>query len=387
MLWNENYSIEWKTPIPEWGTSTPAVWGRALFITSEVNGELLLLRLNAETGEVEWTKNLGSAEATDLNAPRGKQKFHQLHNQASPSPITDGAVVIVHFGNGDLLATDLEGNELWRTNLQDRYGKYSIWWGHANSPVLVGNLVISICMQDSLADQNPTPSPSYLVAHDKRNGRERWRTDRMTEASAEECDSYTTPILVESNQQQQLVIMGGNELDAYDPKTGNRLWFLAGLKGGRTITGPTAAHGMIYCTRGMRGDLLAVRPGDKPKLSDRNVVWRQGNSTPDTCCPVVWEDLLFVVSDEGISRCFNAHTGHIHWSQRLPGDYKASPIAAEGRIYFLNTEGTTTVVSADDRFRKLAENKLDDVTIASPAISNGRLIIRGQKNLYSIKKP
>jgi outer membrane protein assembly factor BamB len=305
--------------------------------------------------------------------------------------VTDGQRVVVHFGNGDLAAFDFDGKELWKRNLAQDYGDYSIWWGHANSPVLVGGNVISVCMQDSLADLRPSAVESYLVAHDVRDGHVRWKVPRMTGAPAEQGDAYTTPLLLKIGDVQQLVVMGGNQLDAYDPASGRQLWKLTGLVGGRTVTGPTAANGLIYTARGMRGPLLAVRPPvvDAAKktpieLTERDIVWKYDEGTPDTCCPVVWDSLLFTVSDDGIARCIDALTGHLKWKQRIPGKYKASPVAIAGRILFLNTEGMCTVVAASNRFDKLTENKLDDEMIASPAVSGGRLYLRGRKSLYAI---
>jgi outer membrane protein assembly factor BamB len=300
-----------------------------------------------------------------------------LHNNASPSPVTDGEVVIAHFGNGELAAFNFEGEELWRHNLQKEYGAYTIWWGHANSPVLFGDLVISVCMQDSLADLTEKPAPSYLVAHDKRTGREKWKSSRMTGAKAEECDSYTTPLVYQTGERTELLVMGGNQLDAYDPKTGRQLWFLPGI---------IAGHQMAFVTQGMRKDLLAVKVGGEGELTRRDVVWKETEATPDSCCPVLWRDLLFTISDNGVAKCYDAHSGHPQWKKRLPGDYKASPVAAEGRIYFLNLHGLMTVVAANDRYDKLSENQLDDDTTASPAISNGRMYLRGKKFLYAIEK-
>jgi outer membrane protein assembly factor BamB len=390
VVWHEGRGIDWKTPLQAWGTSTPAIWGDAIFVTSHTdNNELLLVKLNKKSGEIVWTQNVGSGEARreegkGKGPSRDKQKFHQLHNLASPSPVTDGQTVVVHFGNGDLAAYDYDGKQLWKRNLQEDYGGYSIWWGHANSPVLYKNLVISVCMQDSLADLRDKPVESYLVAHDLKSGSERWKLVRTTKAKAEECDAYTTPLLVSLNDKQQLVLMGGNQLDAYDPTTGKQLWVLEGLVGGRTVTGPTAAHGLIYATRGMKGAMVAVDPKTGGKLTQRNVLWEQQEGTPDTCCPVVWGELIFMVSDSGIARCHDARTGQLRWTQRLKGSYKASPIAAEARVYFLNTEGLCTVVSAAPRFDKLLENKLHDETIASPAVSDGKILIRGKNTLYCI---
>ena len=409
IVWHENRGIVWKTPLPAWGTSTPAVWGDAIFVTSHTDkNELLLLRLNKKSGEIVWTKSVGSGEAprkddSAKGPSRDKQKFHQLHNLASPSPVTDGKTVVAHFGNGDLAAYDFEGKQLWKRNLQEDYGGYTIWWGHANSPVLYRDLVISVCMQDSLADLRDKPVESYVVAHELRSGRERWKLARTTTAKAEECDAYTTPLLVgrdsvaagapRSGDLQtsaprsgdlQLVIMGGNQLDAYDPATGKQLWVLEGLVGGRTVTGPTTAHGLIYATRGMKGAMIAVDAKAGGKLTNRSVVWQQQEGTPDTCSPVVWGELIFFISDNGIARCHDAHTGQLRWTQRLKGSYKASPIAAEARVYFVNTEGLCTVISAAPRFDKLLENKLNDEFIASPTVSDGKIFLRGKNSLYCI---
>jgi outer membrane protein assembly factor BamB len=385
IVWHESRGIVWKCPLPEWATSTPAIWGDAIFVTSHTaEDKLLLLRIDKKSGQIVWKQEVGSDQAPREAVKRSTQKFHQLHNLASPSPVTDGKTVVAHFGNGDLAAYDFDGQQLWKHNLEDEYGVYTIWWGHANSPVIAGNLVISVSMQDSLADVQTAAVESYVVAHDLKSGEVRWKIPRTTKAHAEECDAYTTPLLLPVNGSQQLVIMGGNQLDAYDPATGKQLWFLPGLVGGRTVTGPTAANGLIFATRGMRGDLIAVKPANAGELSFHDIVWKYSEGTPDSCSPVVSNDLVFVVADNGIARCFDAASGNLKWNQRLKGDYKASPVAAEGRVFFLNTKGLCTVISASPRFDKLVENQLDDETIASPAISDGKIYIRGRKSLYCI---
>jgi outer membrane protein assembly factor BamB len=385
LFWSEQRGVRWKTVLPEWGNSTPAIWGDAIFLTSHHDDKLLAIKLSKKTGEIVWTRELGQGVAKREGEKR-EQKFHRLHNLASPSPVTDGEVVVFHFGSGDLAALDFDGNILWQRNLEKDYGTYTIWWGHANSPVLYRDLVISVCMQDSLADVNEKPSPSYLVAHRKTTGKEVWRSDRMTKAEAEQCDSYTTPVFYQSPQRLEMIVMGANQLDAYDPATGKQLWYLPGLVGGRTITGPTVAGGMVYTTQGMRGPLLAVKLGGEGELTRQAIAWKQEQGTPDSCSPVVWGNLAFVVSDNGVAKCFDAVTGHLQWEKRLGGDFKASPLAAEGRIYFLNREGLCTIVSAAPRFDKLSENKLDDETLASPAVSDGLLFVRGHKHLYCLEK-
>jgi outer membrane protein assembly factor BamB len=383
LKWSPQDGISWKSQVPP-GASTPAIWGRHIFITAQDGDRLLLLRLDRRNGNIDWSRQVARGQIRLRTARRGEQAFHNLHNLASPSPVTDGKIVIVHFGTGDLAAYDLNGNRLWTRNLQDAYGKYTIWWGHANSPTLCGSLLISVCIQDSLIDLGKTPSPSYVVAHDKQTGEEKWRTPRMTRATAEECDAYTTPIIHRSNGRAEVIVMGGRQIDSYDPATGKQLWVYAGIGGNRVITGPTLGDGLVYATTGMRGPLFALRLGGEGQLDARAIAWELRQGTPDSPCPVAWKDLLFVIADNGVAQCLDARTGQVHWRQRLPGQYRASPIAADGRVYFLNDAGKCTIVAAAAAYRKLAENDLADETIASPAVAHGCIYQRGKTMLYCI---
>jgi outer membrane protein assembly factor BamB len=387
MIWREGFNIAWKTELPGWGNGTPIIWEDAIFLTSQEDDKLLLLRVSKKTGEVVWRKEVGTGTLPMSAKPqRGEQVFHRLHNFASPSPVTDGKTVIAHFGTGLLAAYDVDGKEVWKRNLQDDHGRYTIWYGHANSPIIRDDLVISVCMQDSLADRQAEPSTSYVVAHTLKTGRVKWFVKRTTEANAEECDSYTTPVYQNVKGRDELIVMGGNQVDAYEPATGKQLWFLPGLRGGRLITGPTVAGEYLVVTRGFRGPIttLKLSPEHSGKLSQRAVYWTHAAGAPDSCCPVVWNDLLLTITDDGIVQCFNGFTGRPLWKNRLKGSYKASPIAAEERVYFLNQEGLCTVVSASPNYRKLIENQLDDQTLASPAVSDGQIFIRGRKHLYCI---
>ena len=393
VTWNKTHGMAWRCPLPEWGNSTPAVWNDFIFVTTHTDNEkLLLLKISKRTGQVQWTRQVGSGVIPDMalqgknSEQRRQQCFNEEHNYASPSPVTDGELVVVHFGNGDLAAYDFDGKQLWHRNLQKDYGDYTIWWGHANSPVLYDDLVISVCMQDSCTDLPGEPSPSYVVAHDKRTGHVHWKTMRMTSASHESCDSYITPILWRNADRMNLVVMGGQMLDAYDPKSGQRLWYLPDLIGNRTITGPVATQKMIYITQGMRWPLLAVNPSGEGKRSPEDVVWKTDRNTPDSSTPVVWGNFLFLVTNDGMARCLDATTGKPQWKQRLKGNYRASPLAANEHIYFLNTKGLMTVIAASPKFEQLAENQLDDKTLASPIASDGRLYIRGRKALYCLEK-
>ncbi|MGC3971264.1 MAG: PQQ-binding-like beta-propeller repeat protein [Pirellulales bacterium] len=398
--WSEEKGVVWKAPVPSWGCSTPAVWDDAIFLTSQTDdGKLLALRLNAADGKTVWSTEIGQADTRREAEKRSVQKFHKLHNNASPSSVTDGKTVVVHFGNGDLAALDFAGKVLWKRNLQDDYGPYSIWWGHANSPVISGDLVINVCMQDSLegasyaeaGDGTSKKALSYVVAHELSTGKVRWYVPRTTVAQAEECDSYTTPVFRKAaDGATEMIIMGGNQLDAYDPATGKLRWFLGGLVGGRTITGPVVVGDHVYTTRGMRGELLSVRLADASaggkELAAEAVLFRHKESTPDSASPVVMNGRIYTITDNGIGQCLDAKTGAEIWKERMPGDYKASPIGAAGKIYFLNKAGLCTVLTDGPEFNKAAENQLDEETLASPAAANGRLYIRGREFLYCLGK-
>jgi outer membrane protein assembly factor BamB len=382
-VWSEQEGVVWKCELPEWGNSTPVIWGDAIFLTSHVDDrDLLLLNVGRSTGTIRWTRKVGTGATprgtagVTGEAARGQQKFHATQNLASPSCTVDGEVVIAHFGNGDLAAYDFDGNRLWHRNLQDDFGTYTIWWGHANSPVLHGDAVISVCMQDSLVDLGQRCSPSYLVAHHKRTGQLLWHTPRPTDATSEPCDSYTTPVLHPVDDGVQMIVFGGLVLDAYNPDNGRRLWQVTGFDGNRVIPGPVVWGDHVYVTQGMRRPLVAVRRGVSGQLDDAMTVWSYDRGTSDSPTPVVWDGLLFFVTNDGFATALDAGTGELVWRERLPGQYRASPLAAAGRIYFLNVQGLATVVEASRSFRKIAENRLDGEAFASPVAVDGRLYIR-----------
>jgi outer membrane protein assembly factor BamB len=391
LRWAEDQGMAWKTALPGWGDSTPVVWGDSIFLTSQVDEKkLVLVKLQKASGRIEWVRDVGEGEPpraekmTTGKSDRGRQRFHNTQNMATPSAVTDGQVVIAHFGNGDLAAYDFDGRRLWLRNLAREHGTYTIWWGHANSPVLFCDLVICVCMQDSLVDLDKPASPSYLVAYDKKTGEPRWKTMRMTKATSEPCDSYTTPLFWRRGDQTQMLVMGGLVLDAYHPATGKQIWALEGLEGNRVITGPAIWRDLAIVTQGMRRPTIAVRLGGNGAKPATDIVWQEKEATPDSPTPAVAGDRLYFVADNGIAKCLDAATGKQIWKERLPGQYRASPLAAAGRVYFINMDGLCTVVAAADKFERLAENKIDDNVIASPIAVDGRIYLRGKKSIYCV---
>jgi len=370
--WSRTENVVWKVALPGRGNSTPAIWKDAVFVTTQQDERvLLLLRLDRGTGKVVWQREVGQGTPR-RTGPVGNGRFHEEHNMASPSPITDGRRVWVHFGNGDLACYDFDGRQVWKINLVEKHGPFSIWWGHANSPVIVGDLLISICVQDPKGG-----GKSYVVAHDKETGQERWLTPRITGATSEPGDSYTTPLVYRRNGRVEVIVFGGNVLDAYDPTDGRRLWQCQAFQGNRVISGPTLAGDTVFAVEGMRGKLLAVKVGGE-------VLWKYAGSTPDAPTPVAVNGLVFLATNAGVAVCLDAATGQEVWKERLGNGFRATPLVSGNKVYYLTLQGRTVIVEAARQFKVVARNDLDEETHASPAAAGGDLFIRTRLHLYRI---
>jgi len=371
-----NQNVIWKASLPGWGDSTPAIWGDALFVSTQDADRLVLLRLDRKTGKIAWQREVGRG-IPRRTGQRGNGMFKQEQNMASPSPVTDGRHVWVHFGNGDLACYDFAGARVWSVNLAERFGPYTIWWGHANSPVLAGEVVISVCMQDPKGGGR-----SYVVAHDKETGKERWFVERATGAKDEPADAYTTPVVYRHDGRTEVIVFGGNVLDAYDPAHGQRLWHCDVFQGNRVISGPTVAGDTVYAVQGMRGPLFAVRAGGTGDVTASHVRWKYAGGTPDSACPLVYRGLVFLATNQGVALCLDAATGRELWKERLGAAFMASPLGAGGKVYFFSREGKATVVEAAREFQVVARSELNEEVIASPAAAQGNLYVRTKGNLY-----
>ena len=382
--WSQTENIAWKTPLPGWGTSTPAIWQDAVFVTTQVDDKVLLfLRIETKSGKIVWQKEVGTG-APRRKGPVGNLRFHDEHNMASPSPVTDGQHVWVHFGNGDLACYDFAGQQIWTANLAKNYGAYSIWWGHANSPLLVGDLLICACSQDPLLG-----GKSYVAALDKRTGKEKWYVDRGTGAKGEPGDSYTTPLLFKNNDRSELIVLGGNVLDAYDPATGKKLWHCRPfdpVKGNRVISGPTLVGDTVYAIQGMKGPLFAIKAGGTDDVTKTHVRWQfaASKATPDAACPVVANGLVFMANNDGIAFCIDADNGKQVWKERLGNAFRATPLVADGKIYFFAKDGKASIVEASRELKLLSQADLGEDLMASPAAAHGSLFIRTKGHLYRI---
>jgi outer membrane protein assembly factor BamB len=378
--WSTTKNIAWKAKIPGWGTSTPAIWRDAIFVTTQVDEKkLLVLRLDAKDGKILWEREVGEGQPR-RKGPVGVNRFHDEHNMASPSPVTDGKHVWVHFGNGDLACYDFDGNKIWATNFVKDYGVYSIWWGHANSPLLVGDLLISVCMQDTKGG-----GKNYIVAHDKNTGKEKWFTSREYGAKEEPADSYTTPLLHHTKTGDEVIVFGANVVDGYDPATGKRLWQCKPFTGNRVISGPTLIGDTVYAIQGMKGPLFAIKAGGTDDTTKTNVRWKfGGKTTPDAVSPVVANGLVFLANNDGLVTCVDAKTGSEVWKERVGERFRATPLVADGKIYLFTREGEGIILDASRTFNVLQRNQLKEELMASPAAANGSLFIRTKSHLYRI---
>jgi outer membrane protein assembly factor BamB len=375
--WSKAENIVWKTAISGWGNSTPAIWQDTLFLTSQDDERLLLLSIDRATGKILWQREVATGKPR-RQGPVGNGRFHDEQNMATPSPVTDGRHVWAHFGTGELACYDFAGGKKWATNLSRRFGPYTIWWGHANSPLLVDDLLISVCIQDPKGG-----GPSYVVAHDKETGQEKWLTHRVTGATEEPADSYTTPLLYRAGGHAEVIVFGGNVLDAYDPATGHRLWQCTAFKGNRVISGPTLAGDTVFAIQGMKGPLFAIQAGAADDDNNR-VRWKYAGATPDAASPLVAGGLVFLINNSGVAFCLDAQTGRQVWKERLGGEFRASPLFAGGNVYFLSKEGKATIVAASREFQVVGQADLGEQIIASPAAVRGNLYIRTKQHLFRI---
>ncbi|HNR37145.1 MAG TPA: PQQ-like beta-propeller repeat protein [Candidatus Hydrogenedentes bacterium] len=388
--WSETENIVWKTHLPSWSGSTPIVWGHRVFAASpsepesgqsEGGSRLLLVCLAQEDGRPLWIRDLDS----------GNQLQHK-QNMSSPSPVTDGTHVWVMTGTGTVAALTMDGDVVWKFNLQKEYGPFGLNFGYGSSPLLYnGKLFVQVLHGYT------TTAPSYVMAFEGLTGKVLWRVERPTTARGESHDAYTTPTLVANDGKTQIVVSGGDYVTGHDPETGAEVWRAAGLNPrnstrNRIIVSPVAVDGIVYACSSRR-PLLALRGGGTGDVTASHLAWTwDASGGPDVPTPVCDGRHLYMVADQGAATCLDAKTGAVVYSptRTAKGIVSASPVLADGKIYITNEDGVTTVLAAGPEFKILATNALpsEGKTLSSPAVSEGRIYLRTPTHLYCIgKKP
>ena len=360
--WNETNNVVWKTRITGLGWSSPVVAGGRVWITTAVKergGSLRALAFDTETGS--------EVVNVEVFRTRNPESPNPKNSLASPTPIVEGDRVYVHFGADGTAALTTAGDIVWKIRLP-----YASQHGNGGSPVLYKDLLIFSCDGSDEA---------FVVAIDKLTGKVRWKTRRRQPWD----QAYSTPLAIRVGDQDQIVSIGAYRAGAYDPDSGKELWRVSYDDGFSNVPRPVYGHGLVYIATGFQQPtLLAVRADGTGDVTRTHVAWTLRRAAPLTPSPLLVGDELFIVNDGGIASCLDAKTGTVHWQQRLNGNFSASPVFADGRIYFLSEEGVTTVIAAGQGFRKLATNTLDGATLASMAVSGGSIFIRSDTNLYRI---
>lgn len=394
--WNESKNIKWKTALPGRGHSSPIVWDNKIFLTSDVEGEVVpgakavehkiegqiflhpdsvggnlkhtfkVLCLDRATGKVLWEQTAYEGRAYDDR--------HRKGSYASPTPVTDGANVYAWFGaEGDgLYCYDFSGKQIWKTAV----GKVArVGMGPGASPVVFENLVILQCDEEEGAK-------SFIVAIDKKTGKEVWRTPRKVQAS------WATPLIVRAPPRVELITSGNEQIISYDPKTGKELWHAKGLES-NAIPTPVAGQGMVFAVAGFpEKRVFAIKLGASGDLTDtQNVVWKYEKGTAYVPSPILYGDYLYLTTDRGILTCLEAKTGKVAYEGGripVPATFTASPVAFDGKLLLTSEDGDTFVIKAGPKHEVLATNSVGEPVYASPAISDGMIFIRGEKHLFCI---
>jgi len=371
--WSTTENVVWKLAMPAWSGSTPIIWEDRIFLNVAEGGSLHLWCVAREDGSVLWKRLVSDGD--------NKQR---KQNMSSPSPVTDGRHVWVMTGTGILKGFDFSGTEIWARDIPKDYGPFGLNWGYASSPLLHEDALYVQVLHGMKTDD-----PSYLMRIDKMTGETVWRVERPTHAIRESPDAYTTPALLRYDGKTEIVITGGDCVTGHDPATGQELWRADGLNpmndtSYRIVASPVVNGNIIYAPTRER-PLLALRAGGRGDVTETHRLWSFDHG-PDVPTPVSDGKYFYVINDRGIMWALDAETGHEIWGQQrvAPGTYSSSLVLADGKIFVTNEDGVTTVVKAGPEFEILAENSLDDYSLSSPAISEGKVFMRTATYLYCI---
>jgi outer membrane protein assembly factor BamB len=372
LTWGEKENVVWKTPIHDKGWSSPVVWGDQVWMTTaKADGtQMLAVCVDRKSGEILHDIKLYDVEKPDpLNNP--------MNSYASPTPAIEEGRVYVHFGTYGTACLDTKtGEKLW----ERRDLKCNHWRGPASSPILFdGLLILTFDGYDA----------QYVVALDKKDGRTVWKKDRDFDYGTDDGDrrkAFGTPTVLTVKGKPELISPAAVATTAFDPTTGDELWVV--YHGGMNVTQPPlfADGKVILCTGDGGLKMLAVRPEGRGDITKTNIDWTFSKNVPSRSSPILVDDLLYFTNETGMLTCIDAKSGDFLWQERLGGSFWASPIYADGRLYFFDNDGATTVAEPGRAWKKLAVNHLDDGCMATPAVAGRSLFVRTKSHLYRIEK-
>jgi outer membrane protein assembly factor BamB len=383
--WSESKNIAWKLTLPGRGCSTPVVWGDRIFLTSEDGKELVVLCISAEGKEL-WKRSLGAA---------GRRARGEEGDSASPSPSTDGKYVYVFVGAGEFAAFDFSGKEVWRFNAQKRYGKFDIAFGVHTTPVLYGDRLYFQLIHSG-GKRDAEGKEALVVAIDKITGKDVWKAIRKSEGIDENEHSYASAFLWKKGKDAYLVVHGNDYATAHRLTDGKEIWRLGDLNPKddrynrtlRFVASPVCTPDLIVVPSAKNGPVVGLKPDATGLVmtGSKFEQWRIDHNTPDVPSPLVHDGLVYLCRENGTLLVLDAKSGKQVYNHPTHNHrHRASPVYADGKIYLTARDGVVSVVQAGREFKRLATNKLPDQIAASPAISGGRIYLRGFKALWAIE--
>jgi len=378
--WSETQNVVWKAPIHGRGWSSPVIYGGQVWLTTATadGRQLYALCLDRETGRV-----VRELKLFDVARP---QYVHPFNTYASPTPVIEPGRVYVTFGSAGTACIDTKS---FRVIWERRDIECNHFRGAGSSPILYRDLLV---MNFDGSDRQ------FVIALDKRTGKTIWRTERSIDfqdlgpdgkpaAEGDLRKAFATPHVTLVNGRPELISLGAKAAYAYDPLTGRELWRVEERGQHSASTRPVIGHGLIFYPTGFsNGQLLAVRLGGSGLITDTHVAWRVKRGVSNKPSILLIDDLIYMINDTGIASCVEAKTGDVVWQQRVGGEYSASPVYADGRIWLFSEEGKTTVIQPGRKFALLAENQLGDGFLASPAIAGRAFYLRTRTHLYRVEK-
>ncbi|MCA9041776.1 MAG: PQQ-binding-like beta-propeller repeat protein [Planctomycetaceae bacterium] len=372
--WSDTKNVAWKVPLPGEGWSSPIIWENRIYLTAAVppgdptsrDRSLRALCFDVETGDEIW--NIEVFQQTQDKS----FTIHGKNSHASGTPITDGERLYIHFGPQGTACLTMDGEEIWK----NRELYFDPRHGTGGSPILVDDMIVFNCDGYETAE---------VVALDRFNGQIRWRTSRPPH-DHEQKFAFCTPILIEVNGKKQIFSPGAYVAGAYAPEDGTELWRVS-HPGFSVVPRPLFEHDHIFmATSFMESQLLVIDPTGQGDVTDSKITGKFDRGVPHTPSLLMVGLNMYLFSDNGIATCIDAKSGKEYWKKRIPGNYSASPIYADGKIYIPSETGVCVVLEEGQKYKKLAQNPMKERTFASFAPIDGALIIRGEKNLYRIEE-
>lgn len=369
--WSEDKNVTWKTPIHGQGWSSPVIWDKQIWMgtATEDGKEFFAVCVDRDTGKIVFDLRL-----FEEAEPRFK---HAFNSYASPTPVVEEGRVYMHFGSYGTAAIETQtGKVIWsRRDLPCDHFR-----GPGSSPLLYKNLLI---IHYDGADVQ------YIVALDKRTGKTVWKKDRDVAYGTNNGDfkkAYCTPSVFTIGGVDQLISPTSKATLALNPETGEEYWRVTYGEFSATAR-PQFANGVFYVNTGFsKAQLLAIKAGGQGDVTDSHVLWSVKKAIGSKPTQIVVDGMIFSAADKGgIIACIDAKTGKYHWVERVGGNFTATPLYANGHVYFFDEKGTTTVVKASAKFEKVATNKLESGFMASPAVSGDALFLRTRKSLYRLE--